>query len=73
MRGIARAKKKIECASCSKRIRAHEPDLMLEDLGGAGGKPRFYHERCQGAAYAAAMERPGVYVLTVRSVDAAKN
>lgn len=65
--------KKIRCASCKKRIRAHEPDVVLQDLSG-GGKTRVYHERCSGAAYAKASERPGVYVLAVRGVlDASRN
>lgn len=63
----------IRCSSCGKRIRAHEPDLVLENVAG-GGKPRYYHERCQSAAYRlAAMEGPTVYVLTVRRVEASRN
>lgn len=64
--------KKIKCAECKKRIRGHEPDLILEDVAGAG-KARYYHERCQSAAYQLSMERPTVYRLTVRHVDASRN
>ncbi len=60
------------CAACKKRIPASEPDLVLEDLSG-GGKPRFYHERCTPAAARKASERPGVYVFTLRTIDAAAN
>lgn len=67
-----RTAKRTRCAACGRRIRAPEPDVLLEDLAG-GKKPRCYHERCSGAAYAKASERPGVYVLTVRSVDASRN
>ncbi|MDP9476891.1 MAG: hypothetical protein M3R38_14600 [Actinomycetota bacterium] len=60
-------------AACGRRIRAHQPDVLLEELGG-GGKPLAYHERCSGAAYEKASERPGVVrVLTIRSVDARRN
>lgn len=68
-----RTSKTTRCASCKRRIRAHEPDALLEDVAG-GGKTRFYHlATCSAAAYAKASERPGVYVLTVRSVDASRN
>lgn len=66
-----RIAKKIRCASCKKRIGAHEPDLVLEDL--ASGKPRYFHVRCEGAAGVMALERPGAYVLTIRYVDAQRN
>ncbi len=65
--------KAIRCASCSKRIRGHEPDLLLEDVVAGGGKPRYYHERCSAAAYTAAARRPGAYLLTVRHVDPSRN
>lgn len=67
-----RTAKKIKCAACKKRIPDHEPDLVLEDLS-RGSKPRFYHERCTPAACEKASERPGVYVLTQRYVDVARN
>lgn len=71
------SKKVIRCASCKKRIRPHEPDLVLEDVAGqsslGSGKPRYYHERCQSAARRLAMEQPSVYRLTVRHVDSSRN
>ena len=65
------AAKAIRCASCKKRIREHQADLALEDL--AGGKVRYYHDRCGGAAYALAMRQPALYALTVRHADASRN
>jgi hypothetical protein len=61
----------IRCAACEKRIRAHEPDLILQDLD--GGPQRFFHTRCGGAAYAAVTEKLGAYRLTVRHVEAEAN
>lgn len=63
-----RTAKTFRCAACKKRIRAHEPDAILEDLSGGDSKPRYFHERCGEAAYQLALERPTVYVLTVRRV-----
>ena len=61
----------IRCAACQKRIRAHEPDLILQDL--SGGPQRFFHTRCGGAAYAEVAEKLGAYRLTVRHVQAEAN
>ena len=63
--------KAIRCAACEKRIRAHEPDLILQDLD--GGPQRFFHTRCGGAAYAAVAEKLGAYRLTVRHVEEMAN
>ncbi len=73
----------IKCAACKKRIPDHEPDLVLQDLeakpGGARRRPRYFHTRCGDAAYAAyaayvaASEKPGVYLLTVRHVEEMAN
>ncbi|MDP9474797.1 MAG: hypothetical protein M3R38_03755 [Actinomycetota bacterium] len=62
----------IRCAACKERIPDHEPDLVLRDLDN-GGRARYYHTRCGGAAYAAVTERPSVYRLTVRHVAGAAN
>jgi hypothetical protein len=67
-----RTTKAIRCASCVRRIREHQTDVALEDLAG-GGKRRYFHERCGGAAYALAMRYPAVYFLTVRHADMARN
>jgi hypothetical protein len=61
----------IKCTACQKRIRGHEPDLILQDLD--GGKKRYFHTRCGGAAYAAVTEKLGAYRLTVRHVEAEAN
>lgn len=66
------ATKRIKCASCKKVIRADEPDLVLEKLSG-DSKARYFHERCGGAAYELALERPTVYLLTVRHAETARN
>ena len=63
--------KAIRCAACQKRIRGHEPDLILQDL--SGGPQRFFHTRCGGAAYAEVAEKLGAYRLTVRHVEAEAN
>ena len=63
--------KAIRCAACGKRIRAHEPDLILQDLD--GGPQRFFHTRCGGAAYAVVAEKLGGYLLTVRHVEELAN
>lgn len=59
---------RIKCAACGKRVRGHEPDLILEDLEDDGGRLRYFHTRCGAAAYAAAAQKPSAYVLTVRHV-----
>jgi len=61
----------IRCAACGKRICAHEPDLVLQDL--SGGPQRFFHTRCGSAAYAAVAEKLGAYRLTVRHVEELAN
>ncbi len=73
MRRASTQRKAIRCASCKQRIRSYEPDLLLEDLRAGGVKARYYHERCQSAAYRLAMEGPTVYRLTVRHVDSSRN
>ena len=64
---------RVKCAACSKRIREHEPDLILKDLDNNGARDRYYHSFCEVAAVRAAAEKPSVYVLTVRSVEPAVN
>lgn len=59
------------CRACGKRIRDHEPDLVLEDT--RTGCKRWFHTRCGAAAYALAAERPALYVLTVRHVEEVAN
>ncbi len=65
-------KSKTKCAACGRRIRDHEPDLVLRDLDN-GGRARYFHTRCGGAAYAAVMDSPSVYALTVRHVEEVAN
>ncbi len=59
------------CAACGKRVRPHEPDLILQDLD--GGPQRFFHTRCGGAAYAAVAGKLGAYRLTVRHIEELAN
>jgi hypothetical protein len=66
------SRKKIKCAHCGKRIRAHEPDLILRALDN-GTRDHYYHNRCGGAAFSAAAANPTVYTLTVRHVEGALN
>ena len=72
------AKTPIRCEACGERIPSHESDLVLQDIKSLKhaegfGAPRFFHERCSEAAYAAVAEIPGVHVLTTRSVDGDAN
>ena len=66
------SRSKIKCAHCNRRIRDHQPDLILRDLDN-GSRDRYYHTMCGGAAYAAAAQKPALYRLTVRHVDAVAN
>lgn len=66
------SRSRIKCAACKKRILDHEPDLLLKDLDN-GARSRFFHTRCGDAAYAAAVERPSFYCLTVRHVEEIAN
>jgi hypothetical protein len=68
-----RSRSRIKCAHCRRRIRNHEPDLVLRDLDDNGGLDRYYHTSCGAAAYAAAAQRPSAYVLTVRHIEPAVN
>ncbi len=68
-----RTRNRIKCSSCGGRIRPHEPDLILRDLDNAGGRPRYFHTRCGAAAYAAVMDSPSLYRLTVRHVEGVVN
>ncbi len=63
--------KAIRCEACGKRVRGHEPDLILQDL--SGGKKRFFHTRCGSAAYEAVAEKLGAYRLTVRHIEVEGN
>jgi hypothetical protein len=66
------SRSRIKCAHCKRRIRDHQPDLVLRDLDN-GGRDRYYHTTCGGAAYAAAAQKPALYRLTVRHVEGAMN
>ncbi len=70
---MSRTRSKIRCAACKKRIPDHEPDLVLRNLDNAGGPPRYFHTRCGAAAYAAVMDSPSLYRLTVRHVEEVAN
>ena len=64
---------RVKCVACGKRIRSHEPDLVLQDLDDNGVLDRYYHTSCGAAAYAAAAQRPSAYVLAVRHIEPALN
>ncbi len=66
-----KTKKVLRCAACSKRIREHQPDL--EVLETSTERVRHYHERCGGAAYAAAKQRGGIWLATHRYVEHSEN
>jgi hypothetical protein len=64
---------KIRCSSCKKHIRAHEPDLVLEDLS-KGGRLRYFHESAaQGPPTPLRQRGPCLYRLVVRHVDEGVN
>ena len=65
-------RKVTRCAACGRRIKNHEPELILRDLNN-GGWDRYYHTTCGGAAYAAAAHKPALYRLTVRHIEGAMN
>ncbi len=66
--------KRPKCSGCGKRIPAHEPDLILEDLDNASrSAPRHFHTRCGDAAYAVVANEPNLYRLTVRHVEEVAN
>jgi hypothetical protein len=67
------SRSRTKCAACGERIRRYEPDLVLQDLENAGEKPRYFHTRCGEAAYAAVMNEPSLYRLTVRHVEEVTN
>ncbi len=67
------SRSRIKCAACKKRIPDHEPDLILRNLEDAKRRPRYFHTRCGEAAYAAVMESPSLYRLTVRHVEEVAN
>jgi hypothetical protein len=68
-----RRQSRIRCAGCGKRIRPHQPDLLLESVDSDGERPRYFHTTCGKAAYAAAAEKPGAHVLTVRHIEEVAN
>jgi hypothetical protein len=66
------SRSRIKCAACKKRIPDHEPDLILESLNNPS-RSRYFHTRCGDAAYAAAAEKPSVYLPTMRHVEGVAN
>jgi hypothetical protein len=63
------SRSRIKCHHCKRRLRNHEPDLVLRDLDDNGGRDRFYHTSCGAATYAAAAQKPSAYLLTVRHIE----
>lgn len=68
------AKKKIRCEACSRRIYNHEPDVVLQKLGG-DGTSLHYHTRCadKATAWLASLEEPNAWLMTHRYVDGERN
>lgn len=62
---------KIRCSACRKRIPDHEPDVVLRQLD--GGRRRYYHTRCTGAALELVTEAPEAWLMTVRHVEELAN
>ena len=58
---------KIRCSACRRRIPDHEPDVVLSQLD--GGRRRYYHTRCTGAALELVTEAPEAWLMTVRHVE----
>jgi hypothetical protein len=68
-------KSKTKCSACGKRIRDHEPDLVLRNAGEENPRPRYFHTRCGGAALdvVASAIVPAVWRLSVRHVEGGAN
>ncbi len=68
-------KLKTRCSACGKRVRDHEPDIVLRNMDEENPRPRYYHTRCGGAALdiVASAADPAVWRLTVRSVGGESN
>ena len=62
---------KIGCRACRKRIPDQEPDVVLRQLD--GGRRRYYHTRCTGAALELVTEAPEAWLMTVRHVEEMAN
>jgi hypothetical protein len=65
------SRSKIKCAACRKRIPDHEPDVVLRQLD--GGRRRYYHTRCTGAALKLVTEAPEAWLMSVRHVEEMAN
>jgi hypothetical protein len=62
------------CDSCGKRIRDHEPNLVLRNLAEGAARPRYYHTRCGASVYTVAVDgEPALWRLTVRHVEEVAN
>ena len=68
-------RRKTRCSACGRRVRDHEPDLVLRNMDEENPRPRYYHTRCGGAALdiVASAAEPAVWRLTVRSVEGGAN
>jgi hypothetical protein len=68
---VTMSRPKIRCSACRKRIPDHEPDVVLRQLD--GGRCRYYHTRCTGAALELVTEAPEAWLMTVRHVEEMAN
>ena len=69
------AKRKVRCSACGKRVRDHEPDVVLRNMDEENPRPRYFHTACGPAAIdiVASAAEPAVWRLTVRSVEGGAN
>jgi hypothetical protein len=68
---------KPRCAGCKRRITKGEPDLILrrmaEENPTVTALKLVYHERCKDAALERATERPALWLMTHRYIEAEAN
>jgi hypothetical protein len=72
-----KARAKVRCAGCNKRISQGEPDFILrrmsEENPTVSALRLVYHVRCHGAALERTVGTPALWHLTHRYIDAEAN
>ncbi len=65
--------KVIRCPACKKRVRDHQPDVVITDV--STGRQHVYHTAmtCMEEAFAAAFAPGKVYHFAVRTPDGSMN
>jgi hypothetical protein len=56
---------KLRCSGCGKKVRDHEPDLILHPSEGLGPL-RYYHVRCGAVALSIVAATPAAWKLALR-------